>query len=186
MNQKSRQQSKNNIEKDLYELMNNSNFAYDCRNSLANSKFVPIFDELKEISYINRYHTIFDPKIFEFVTADLSKADVEEKFNNQLMKLEKEDKFYEIKLQTFKTERLTDLESAEKFEQKNKTKNKKRTKLIDFTDRQNEAVTNKKVKSLIDFDEEYSHSIRSIAIEKSSKVNLTTQVNFEWKNVDVQ
>ena len=71
MNKKSRQQSKNNIEKDLYKLMNNSNFGYDCRNNLDNCKFVPIFDELKEISYINRYHNIFDPKISEFVTADL-------------------------------------------------------------------------------------------------------------------
>ena len=185
MNQKSRQQSKNDIEKIFYKLIINSNFGYDCRNNLDNCKFVPIFDELKEISDINRYN-IFNPKISEFVTADLLKADVEEKFNNKLMELDKEDTFYEIKLQILKTERLTDLESAEKFEQKNKTKNKKRTKLIDFTDRQNEAVTNKKVKSLIDFDEEYSHSIRSIAIEKSSKVNLTTQVNFEWKNVDVQ
>ena len=34
---------------------------------------------------------------------------------------------------------------------------------------------NQKVKSLIDFDEEYSCSIRSIAIEKSSKINLTTR-----------
>ena len=47
--------------------------------------------------------------------------------------------------------------------------------MIDFTDRKNEALTNQKVKSLIDFDEEYSSSIRSIAIEKSSKVNLTTR-----------
>ena len=47
--------------------------------------------------------------------------------------------------------------------------------MIDFTDRKNEALTNQKFKSLIDFDEEYSSSIRSIAIEKSSKVNLTTR-----------
>ena len=33
----------------------------------------------------------------------------------------------------------------------------------------------KKIKSLIDFDEEYSSSIKSIAIEKSTKVNLTTR-----------
>ena len=172
MNQKSRQQYKDNIEKDFYKLMNNSNF--DCRNNLDNCKFVPIFDELKEITYINRYRNIFDPRISEFVTADLLKANVEEKFNNKLMKLDKEDKFYEIKLQTLKIERLTDLESAEQFEQKNK-KSKKRTKLIDFTDRKNEALANQKVKSLIDFDEEYSSSIRSIAIENSSKVNLTTR-----------
>ena len=54
-------------------------------------------------------------------------------------------------------------------------KHKKKTKLIDFTDRKNVALTNQKVKSLIDFDEEYSSSIRSIAIEKSFKVNLTTR-----------
>ena len=52
---------------------------------------------------------------------------------------------------------------------------KKRAKLVDFVDRKNEAFTNQKVKSLIDFDEEYSCSIRSIAIEKSSKISLTTR-----------
>ena len=31
MNQKSRQESKNSIEKDFYKLMNKSNFEYDCR-----------------------------------------------------------------------------------------------------------------------------------------------------------
>ena len=54
-------------------------------------------------------------------------------------------------------------------------KNKKRTKLIDFVDRKDEALTNQKIKSLIDFDEEYSASIRSVAIEKNKKVSLTTR-----------
>ena len=56
-----------------------------------------------------------------------------------------------------------------------KEKKLKRAKLVDFVDRKNEALTNQKAKSLIDFDEEYSCSIRSIAIEKSSKINLTTR-----------
>ena len=102
------------------------------------------------------------------------KADIEEKYNDKLPKLDKEDRFYEIKLQTIKTERLQQLEAAEKSEQQ-KQKIRKRTKLINFTDRKNEALTNQKVKSLIDFDEEYTCSIRSVAIKKSSKINLTTR-----------
>ena len=114
MNQKSRQQSKNSIAKYFFKLMNNSNFAYDCRNNLDNYKFVRIFDEFKEITFINRYRNIFDPKISQFVTSELLKADIEEKYNNKLSKSDKEDK---IKLQT---ERLQQIEAAEKFEQQKK------------------------------------------------------------------
>ena len=120
MNQKSRQQSKNSIEKDFYKLMSNSNIGYDCRNNLDNCKFVPIFYEFKEITYINRYHNIFDPRVSQFVPSDLLRADVEEKYDDKFLKLDKEDRFYEIKLQTIKTERLQQLEGAEKFERQQK------------------------------------------------------------------
>ena len=166
MNQKSWQ--------DFYRLMNNSNFGYNCRNNLDNCKFVPIFDEYWELTFISRYYNLFDSKVRQFITGELLKQDIEEKFNEKLSKLDKEDQFYEIKLQAIKNERLQQIEAAEKFEQQKKKK-KKRTKLIDFADRKSEALTNQKVKSLIDFDEEYSCSISSIATEKSKKVNLTTR-----------
>ena len=54
--------------------MNNSNFGYDCRNNLDNCKFVPIFDEYKELTYIHRYHNIFDQKVSQFVTSELLRA----------------------------------------------------------------------------------------------------------------
>ena len=126
--------------------MNNSNFGYDCRNNPDNCKFIPIFDELKEINYIQRYYNIFDSKISQFVTADLIKNSIEEKYNDNLIKLDKEDKFYAIKLDALNNKRLTDLEAAKYFEQKIK-----------------------KRKSLIDFDEKYSSSIKSIAIENLLK-----------------
>ena len=135
MNQKSRQLSKNDVEKDFFKLMNNSNFGYDCRNNLDNCKFNPTFDELREISYINRYHNIFDEKVSNFVSTDLVKQHADEKFNDKLAKLNKEDQFYNIKSQTIKDERLADLEAAEKIDG-NKTKNRKRTKLVDFSERQ--------------------------------------------------
>ena len=82
MNQKSRQKSKNEVEKDFFKLMNNSNFGYDCRNNIDNCKFVPIFDEMKEITFIKRYHDIFDRKVKNFVTPDL----LNKKLKKNLMK----------------------------------------------------------------------------------------------------
>ena len=54
MNQGSRKNAKNSMEKDLYKLKNNSNFGYDCHNNLDNCQFVPIFDEFQEITYLKR------------------------------------------------------------------------------------------------------------------------------------
>ena len=104
--------------------MNNSNFGYDCRNSIDNCKFVPIFEECREVTYINRYN-IFDKKVSSSITSDILKHKAEEKFNDKLMKLDKEDRFYEIKLQTLEADRKSSLESAEIFEKKLKKKEKK-------------------------------------------------------------
>ena len=174
MNQKSRQLSKNNVEKDFYKLMNNSNFWYDCRNNLDNCKFVPIFDEFREVTFVNWYHNIFYQKVSQFVISDLLKQQIEENCNNKLMKLDKEDRFYEIELETLKTERLSSIEAAEKVDH-NKRKTKRKISLIDYSERKKEALTNQKIKSLIDFDDQYSASIKSIAIQKESKIHLTTR-----------
>ena len=174
MNQKSRLESKNSVEKDFYKLINNSNFGYDSTNNLDNCKFVPIFDKYRKLTFISRNYNLFDSKVKEFITSDLIKHDTEEKFNDKLSKLDKEDRFYNIKLQAIKNERLQQIEAVEIFEQQQK-KYKKRTKLIDFADRKSDAFTNQKVESLIDFDEQYSCSIRSISFEKTNKVNLTTR-----------
>ena len=117
MNQKSRQEAKNPIEIDFYKLMNNSNFGYDCRNNLDNCQFVPIFDELKEIMYLKWYYNYFDSKVSSFVTADLIKQDVQEKYDLK-MKLSKDDKFYEIKLSTLNAGKSEALESADNFDKK--------------------------------------------------------------------
>ena len=60
MNQRSRQNANNFIEKDFYKLMNNANFWYDCRSNLDNCQFIPIFDEMNEVTYLKRYYNYFD------------------------------------------------------------------------------------------------------------------------------
>ena len=122
MNQKSRQNTKNSIEKDFFKLINNSNFGYDCRNNLDNCQFIPIFDELKEVTYQKRYYNYFEQKVSKFVTADLIKQEIDEIYNDSLMKLSKDDAFYEIKLSSIKTERAESLEAAEKYEKRTEKK----------------------------------------------------------------
>ena len=52
LNQQSRQTAKLATEKDIYKLLNNANFGYDCRINLDNWKLEPIYYEIGEISYI--------------------------------------------------------------------------------------------------------------------------------------
>ena len=65
--------------------MDNSNFGCDCRNSLDNCQFSPIFDELGDITYINHYHNIFDEKVSAFVTTDLVKQTLRKNLMKNLL-----------------------------------------------------------------------------------------------------
>ena len=89
-----------------------------------------------------------------------------------MIKLDKEDRFYEIKLQTLDAGRKCSLESAEIFQKENWKKIKKEKH---YETRKDEVFQNQQVKSLNDFDDKYSSSIRSVAIKKSQEINLTTR-----------
>ena len=97
----------------------------DCRNNLDNCQFVPIFDVLQEITYLKRWYNYFDSKFLSFVTTDLIRQEIEEKYNDLLMKLSKDDKYYEIKFSTFNTENCESLEAADNFDKKLRDKRKK-------------------------------------------------------------
>ena len=74
INQVSRQNSETSVEKDFYKLMNNSNFSYGCRNNADNCSFAPLFDEIKELTYVKRS---FDSEILQFVSSDLLEREIE-------------------------------------------------------------------------------------------------------------
>ena len=113
MNQRSRQNAKNSIEKYFYKLMNNSNFGYDCCNNLDNCQFVSIFDELQEITYLKSYYNYFDSKISSFLSSNLIRQEIEEKY-------------CQIKLSVLNPEKCEFLEAAENFDKKKTKKNRKK------------------------------------------------------------
>ena len=134
---------------------------------IDNCQFVPISDEFKEITYLKQYCSYFDSKVSSFVSADLIKQEVEEKYNDFKMKLAKDDKFYEIKLSTLNAEKSEALEAAKNFDKKCKRQKKKRT-LYHCLEREEEAYRNNKIKSLIDFGEQYVSSIKPLAVKKET------------------
>ena len=58
---------------------------------------------------------------------------------------------------------------------KKTNRQKKKRTLHHYLERQEEACKDSKMKTLIDFDEEYVSSIKSLAIKKETKINLTTR-----------
>ena len=67
MNQVSKQNAKTDVERDFYNVLNNSNFGYDCRDNADNCFFNPIYDEIEELSLAKKYQNIFDQIISDFV-----------------------------------------------------------------------------------------------------------------------
>ena len=106
------------------------------------------------------------------MSSDLIRQEIEEKYNDSLMKLSRDDKFYEMKLSTLNTEVNESVESDENVDKKKKRLKKKITP-FPYLERQEEAYRNNKIKSLIDFDEEYVSRAKSLAVKKETKVNLT-------------
>ena len=70
-NQCKRQNVKTTIEKDFYEIINNANFGYDCRNNANVTKFQPIIDKVNEINYIRKYFNLFDNRVSKFKNSDI-------------------------------------------------------------------------------------------------------------------
>ena len=60
MNQKSRQAATLPVERDFFKLVSNSNFGIGCRNNVDNCILERIYNDLGEISYINKFTTIFN------------------------------------------------------------------------------------------------------------------------------
>ena len=111
INQRSEQTPKNSKEKNFFKLVNNTNFGYDCRNNLDYCKFVPIFDELNKISYLKKYYNVFDKRLSKFVSGKFLETKIDENFNDEMLKIQKNDPFYNIQLTALNNKKKEDLEA---------------------------------------------------------------------------
>ena len=93
MNQTSRQNAKNNIENDFFKLMDNANFGFDCRSNPNNPKFEPIIDKTNEITYIKKYHNLYDSKVSKFLRSEILEQQINNAFEQKIAEVRQEDPF---------------------------------------------------------------------------------------------
>ena len=105
MNQFARQNAKTSIEKDFYNLMNNSNFGCECKNNADNCTFTLIFHEIEELSYAKKYQNIFDPNISRFVSSKFSERQIEEEYRNKISSLDQHDEYFDAKKNSLKIQK---------------------------------------------------------------------------------
>ena len=127
MNQRSRHNAKNAIEKDFLKLMNNANFGYDCRNNVNNAKFGPIIDDINEISYIKKYYNLFDNKISNSVNSGILERQIEQKFQQQIANVRHDDPFRTARITSTKNQVKDERDALECLKNKEKKIKKEET-----------------------------------------------------------
>ena len=55
------------------------------------------FDEIAEMSYIKKFQNVYDSEVGDFVSTNLLEGEVEESFNNRLVKLDQRDRILKPK-----------------------------------------------------------------------------------------
>ena len=175
MNQKARQEAGDKVESDFCKLLNNANFGYECRNNLDNCKFEPINDEINELSFIKSYYSnLYNRNLQPFITSRVLKEEIDERFNNERQKIKETDKFYAAKIRSIENRKNAENEALERFKEREK-KQHKRSGLISYVDRIDEANKNEKVKAIIDFSDQDTTSIKALGIKTNDKVKITTR-----------
>ena len=122
--------------------MNNANFGFDCRNNANNAKFEPLIDEINELTYIKKYHNLFDSKISNFVSCEILEKNINQEFEQKIALIEEDDRFKNTRIAELENEKKTNIDSLNCLKQKEK-KSKKR-KLKDVNIQTDDAIKNKK------------------------------------------
>ena len=125
MNQVSRRKAKAKVEKDFYILMNNSNFGNDSRNSIDICNFKVNYDDIEEISYIQKYAFLyFNDDYKDFAYPETIKTQIEQEHNNEIISIKKDDPCAEAKLHCAGQKRAKKIDAVESMISKAKRKKK--------------------------------------------------------------
>ena len=106
--------------------MNNANFGFDCRNNANNLKFELLIDEINELTYIKKYHNLFDNKISGFVNSEILEKNINQEFDQKIALIKHDDPFKNARIAELENEKETSIDSLNCLKKKREKKSKKR------------------------------------------------------------
>ena len=125
MNQKSRQKTASSVERDFFQLLNNSNFRIHCRYNTDNCILEPIYNNFTEISRIKKFTTIFSDETFRtFFSAALLREEISQTFQSKIFALDKDEATYTARKKCCKNQMSEELDAVDSFEKNKKAKKK--------------------------------------------------------------
>ena len=154
--------------------MNNSNFGFDCRNNANNLKFEPLINEIEELSYIRRYHNLFDEKIKSFASSMILEENINQEYDKAMSLIKDDDPYKQIRITELKNKKEEEFDALECLKKKEKKSKKRRVK-DDFDDRKTSLFADRKIKTMIDFEESTSCSIKALIVKASTNVKVTSR-----------
>ena len=173
-NQRKRQEAKSSIEKDFHKLMNNAIFGNDCRDNRNNRKFQPIGNEIEEVTYIKKYYNLFDNNVSKFVNSDILEKQINQEFEQNLSTIKFDDPFRAVKIKSLELVKNEKMDALNCLKEKEK-KGGKRKLTKDFERQVSDLIKNKKIKTMIDLNKRESNSIKSIVVNSSTTVDVSTK-----------
>ena len=102
--------------------MNKVSFGFDCRNNANNLKFEPLIDEINDLTYIKKYHNLFDNKISSFVSSEILEKNINQEFEQEIALIKDNDPFKNARIRELENKKQTNIDSLDCLKQKEKKK----------------------------------------------------------------
>ena len=138
-----------------------------------NLKFEPLIDEINELTYIKKYHNLFDNKISSFVSSEILEKNINQEFEQEIVLIRDNDPYKNARITQLENKKQTDISSLDCLKQKEK-KLKKR-KIKDTNIQIDDVIKDKKIKTMIDFDHNECNSIKSIIVKGNANIDVSSR-----------
>ena len=154
------------VQANLWKLLNNANFGFDCRDNWQNKSLHLIYDDVEEVDFISKYSRHVSDNCFLDLDSQLSY--INRYYDN-------EENFDESEIQFVETIREEDVARAKERFSKKKNGKRGNNKLPGHTQHLEEAYSNKAYTFVQDLEEEGVNSVKGVACKKQLSVKLSTR-----------